>query len=122
MSDLNRTFIEGRLTRDPEIREIPGKQTKVCDIHIASNRYTPNEGADGEERQYLQHPTYVKVTLWGTQAEKWGTELQTGDKVSVEGRLADDNYLIRGEDEGESVRTRGRLKVDQVTRIVRLRT
>ena len=100
MSDFNRVIIEGRLTRPPEMRTIPGTDTKVCDLHIACNREIKIE------EKWEQFPVYIKVTQWNKNAERAMEKFSTGDRIIVEGELVDDNF-----EKGDS-KTSGRLKVD----------
>jgi single-strand DNA-binding protein len=84
MASLNKTFLMGNLTRDPEVRYTP-KGTAVCDISLAINRMLPPEQEGGERREEV---TYVDVTLWGRTAENAGQYLAKGRNVFVDGRLA----------------------------------
>lgn len=86
MANLNKVFLMGNLTADPEIRYTP-KGTAVCDIRLAINRYF---SSDASERQ--EETTFVDVTLWSRQAEIAGTYLKKGRGVFVEGRLQLDSW------------------------------
>lgn len=112
MSDTNYVILEGRLVRDPDLRKTPSG-VSVCDIHIASNRYTPKPPSDTGELQFRQHTTFAKVTLWNEKADKFSDVLHKGDRILVVGKLVDDNYKLKGQD----AETRGRLKIDNVERI-----
>lgn len=86
MANLNKVFLMGNLTADPEIRYTP-KGTAVCDIRLAINRYF---SSDSSERQ--EETTFVDVTLWSRQAEVAGTYLKKGRGVFIEGRLQLDSW------------------------------
>jgi len=91
MTDLNKVFLAGNLTRDPEVRHTPGGQA-VCDLRMAINRrYKDNTGKDREE------VVYVSVTVWGRQAETSGQYLTKGSPVLVEGRLKLDEWEKDGQ-------------------------
>ena len=60
MANLNKVYLMGRLTRDPELRYTP-KGTAVADLGMAINRF--RGGGDGGER--TEETTFVDVTLWG---------------------------------------------------------
>lgn len=107
MSDINLSILQGRLTRKPELRTTPSG-VAVCDLSVASNRQVPRKGAEG---QFDEYTTFVKVTLWNKMAERWVKKLDTGDMVIVQGQLVDDNYTK------DNVKTAGRMKIDQVTRL-----
>jgi single-strand DNA-binding protein len=86
MSSLNKVFLMGNLTRDPEVRYTP-KGTAVTDLAIAINR--TYKGQDGQEREEV---TYVDIVTWGRQAETCGQYLSKGSPVFVEGRLQLDQW------------------------------
>lgn len=79
--DLNRVFIAGRLTRDPELKYLPSN-TPYCRLGVANVRYYKDK--NGERRE---ETTFVDVTVWGPQAEYIGERLRKGRPVLVEGSL-----------------------------------
>lgn len=81
MASLNKVFLIGNLTRDPDARRTP-TGTPVTDLRLAVNRkYRTADGRDVDET------CYVDVTVWGRQAETAGEYLRKGSAVLVEGRL-----------------------------------
>ncbi|HMO50898.1 MAG TPA: single-stranded DNA-binding protein [Kiritimatiellia bacterium] len=91
MADLNKVFLAGNLTRDPEVRHIPSGQA-VADLRMAINRrYRDQHDKDREE------VVYVSVTVWGKQAETCGQYLTKGAPVLVEGRLKLDEWEKDGQ-------------------------
>jgi len=81
MANLNKVFLMGNLTRDPELRYIPSG-TAVATFTVASGRvYTM---ASGEKRE---ETCFMRVVAWGRQAELCGEYLSKGSPVFVEGRL-----------------------------------
>jgi single-strand DNA-binding protein len=84
--DLNKVFIAGRLTRDPELRYLPSGMA-VCKIGIANTRYYKSK--DGERREEV---VFVDVTVWDRQGEFVGERLRKGRPVLVEGRLKTDQW------------------------------
>lgn len=110
MSDINIVVLQGRLTHNPELRKTPSG-VSVCDFQIASNRFVPRKGQEG---QFDKYTTFTRITLWNRLAERYADgkgALKTGDMIMVEGQLVDDNY------EKDGQKTSGRLKVDNVTRL-----
>ena len=86
MANLNRVFLIGRLTRDPELRYVPSGAA-VANLGIAVNRvYTTKEGEKREET------CFVTVVVWRKQAEICGEYLSKGSAVFVEGRLQSRNW------------------------------
>ena len=86
MANLNKVFLIGNLTRDPELRYIPSGAA-VTDISIAVNRsFTKKDGEKGEET------LFVKVVIWGKQAESSAKYLSKGRPVFIEGRLRTNSW------------------------------
>lgn len=93
MANLNKVFLMGNLTADPELRTTP-KGTAVTDIRLAINRYYAGspEGGGGDRQE---ETTFVDVTLWNRQAEIACTYLKKGQGVFIEGRLQLDSWEDR---------------------------
>lgn len=91
MADLNKVFLAGNLTRDPEVRHTPSGAA-VCDLRMAINRrYRDQNDKDRDE------VVYVSVTVWGKTAENCGQYLSKGSPVLVEGRLKLDEWEKDGQ-------------------------
>jgi len=86
MANLNKVFLIGNITRDPELRYIPSG-TAVLDLGMAINNRT--KLADGTFRE---DTTFVDVTVWGKTAENCAEYLSKGRSVFVEGRLRMDQW------------------------------
>ncbi|MEI8175759.1 MAG: single-stranded DNA-binding protein [Candidatus Omnitrophota bacterium] len=81
MASLNRVFLIGNLTRDPELRYIPSG-TAVATFTIGVNRaFTSQAGEKKEEA------CFVRIIVWARLAEVCGEFLSKGSPVFVEGRL-----------------------------------
>jgi single-strand DNA-binding protein len=81
MANLNRVFLIGRLTRDPDVHYTQ-KGVAVAEIDLAVNRQWTDEAGEKQEET-----TFVSVTLWARQAEIAGQCLRKGSPVFIEGRL-----------------------------------
>lgn len=78
---LNRVQLIGNLTRDPEIKQIPGGTT-VATFGVATNfNWTDQSGAKQSRAEFHN------VVAWRKLAEICGQFLRKGSKVFVEGRL-----------------------------------
>ncbi|HOJ39083.1 MAG TPA: single-stranded DNA-binding protein [bacterium] len=78
---LNKVFLVGRLTRDPELRYTPSGQA-VTTFGLAVNReYTTREGKKEDDT------CFVNIVSWGRQAELCSEYLRRGHLVLIEGRL-----------------------------------
>lgn len=81
VANLNKVFLLGNLTRDPELRYTPGG-TPVVTLRLAVNRtYKSKEG------QNQQDTCFVNVVAWSQMAEVSNQYLQKGSPVLIEGRL-----------------------------------
>ncbi len=71
---MNNTSLVGRLTRDPELRDMGESDRKVCELRIA---------VDGGKHD----PLYIDVETFDRQAEACAEHLAKGRQVAVSGRL-----------------------------------
>ncbi len=86
MAQLNKVFLMGNLTFDPELRRT-ANGVAVTDLRLATNRTFI--GKDGEKREEV---TFVDVTVWDRQAETCCQYLKKGRAVHVEGFLKMDTW------------------------------
>lgn len=94
---MNKIFLMGRLTRDPEVRYSQGeKQTAVARYSVAVDRRFKREGDPEAD--------FFNCTAFGKQAEFCEKYLHKGTKVVVEGRLQNDNYTNKDGNQVYSVR------------------
>ncbi len=80
--DINTVTVSGNLTREPELRNLPGSGTAVCSLRIAHNERFKD--ASGE---WADRAAYFDVTVWSGLGEWMGRNLHKGQKVVVSGRL-----------------------------------
>lgn len=79
--NLNKVFIIGNLTRDPELRTLPSG-TPVASFGVATNRvWKDNSGQKKEDTQFHN------IVVFGRQAEIASQYLKKGSPVFIEGRL-----------------------------------
>jgi single-strand DNA-binding protein len=86
MASLNRVFLMGNLTRDPQMRYLPS-QTAVAEFGLACNRKwrTPQ----GEEKEEV---LFVDCTAFGKTAETVNQYFTKGKPIFIEGRLKYDTW------------------------------
>lgn len=85
MKNMNKLFLMGRLTADPEIRYSQGASaTAIARFSLAVDRRFKREGEPDAD--------FFNCTAFGKQAEFIEKYLNKGTKVVVEGRLQNDNY------------------------------
>lgn len=96
MSSLNKVFLMGNLTRDPDLKYTQSG-TAICNLGLAVNRkYTSRTGEEVEE------VCFVDIEVFGRQAESCKNYLQRGAPVLIEGRLRLDSWEDRNTGEKRS--------------------
>src|SRR5574337_2214961 len=81
MASLNKVFLMGNLTRDPELRYTP-TGLAVASFGIAINSaWTAKSGEKKEE------VCYVDISIFGRRAEVVGEYFSKGSPIFIEGRL-----------------------------------
>jgi single-strand DNA-binding protein len=78
---LNKAFIIGNLTRDPELKAIPSG-IKVCSFSVATNRVWKDKNGAKQEAA-----DYHNIVVFGRQAETVAQYMKKGSQVMVEGRM-----------------------------------
>src|SRR3989344_8799716 len=78
---INKAFIFGNLTRDPELRSLPSGQA-VANFAVATNSQWRDK--DGNKKENTE---FHNVVTFGKQAELVSQYLRKGGSVFVEGRL-----------------------------------
>ena len=81
---MNKAFLVGNLTRDPELRTTSGG-IPVCSFSIAINRRFKN--ASGQ-----QETDFINITAWRQLGELCAKYLSKGRKVSVVGAIQTRTY------------------------------
>lgn len=79
--NLNKVFLLGRLTADPQLR-MTAAGKPVATFSVATNRIWVNQ--QGQRQEETQ---YHNIVVWGRQAEVANQFLRKGGLVLVEGRL-----------------------------------
>ena len=80
---MNKVFLIGRLSRDPELRHTTSG-TAVCQINVAISRPV----SQGSEPQ----TDFINVVVWNKQAENVARYLSKGRQIAIEGRIQTRNY------------------------------
>lgn len=84
--NLNKVFVLGNLTRDPEKKALPSGQA-VVNFSIATNRIYLDQN-----KQKQQEVEYHNVVAFGKSAEIISQYLKKGSSVLIEGRLRTRNW------------------------------
>ncbi len=104
MSSMNRVFLAGNLTRDPEIKQTNGGMA-VADLGVAVNERYKNRNGEQVERV-----CFADIVVWGRQAETCTQYLTKGAAVLVEGSL----QLDRWENADGQPRSKMRIRANRV--------
>lgn len=84
---MNKLFATGRLTTDPEVKEV--KDKSLCAFVLACQK-------NKEEADFL------RCVAWGTTADVIGKYLKKGSKVAIEGSLHTRTYETKDGNKGYS--------------------
>lgn len=78
---MNKVFLFGNLTRDPELRSLPSGG-QVCSFGLATNRvWRDKDGARQEATEFHN------IVVFGRQAETSAQYLKKGSPALIEGRI-----------------------------------
>jgi single-strand DNA-binding protein len=97
---MNSVMLIGRLARDPELSYTPNTQTAACRITLAVDR--PKRNGDAQGVDYVRSADFIRITVWGRQAETCDRYLTKGRQIAVMGRIQTGSYKNRN---GETVYT-----------------
>jgi len=78
---LNKAFIFGNLTRDPELRALPSGMN-VCSFGVATNRVFKDR--DGKKQEQTD---FHNIVVFGRQADTVAQYMKKGSSVFIEGRM-----------------------------------
>lgn len=81
---MNKVFLIGRLTRDPELRYTTSN-IPVATFSIAVNRPFTNQAGEREA-------DFINIVVWRKQAENIKNYLTQGSQIAVDGRLQTRSY------------------------------
>ncbi len=80
MAGVNKVFLLGNLTRDPELR-YTANGFAVAGFGIAVNRKYK------QDNEWKEEVCFVDITVWGKQGENCAEYLHKGSSAFIEGRL-----------------------------------
>lgn len=81
---MNKVFLIGRLTRDPELR-YTGSNIPVATFSLAVNRNFSNQAGEREA-------DFINIVVWRKQAENVKNYLSQGSQVAIDGRIQTRSY------------------------------
>ena len=81
---MNKVFLIGRLTRDPELR-YTGSNIPVATFSLAVNRNFTGQSGEREA-------DFISIVVWRKQAENVKNYLTQGSQVAIDGRIQTRTY------------------------------
>lgn len=82
---MNKVFLIGRLTKDPDLKYLSNSNTPVATFSIAVNRTFANQ--NGEKQT-----DFIPIIVWRKQAENVKKYITKGSLVAVDGSIQTRNY------------------------------
>lgn len=81
---MNQLILVGRLTKDPVLKKLDGKNN--CYITIAVKRQYKNSNG-------IYDTDFISCTVWNVIAERVCEYCKKGDIISVKARIQNNNYI-----------------------------
>ena len=81
---INRVFLAGNLTRDPELKTLPGGKS-VCSFGLAVRRTPPRDGGEAQT-------DFFDCDAWGKVGVAIAKHKRKGQNMMVEGRMTQNRW------------------------------
>lgn len=98
---MNSVNLIGRLTADPEVKST-SEGNPVTRFSIAIDKPLSQEKRESYEAEGKHTADFLRIVVWGNQAESAGKYLKKGDPVGISGRVTTGSYT---RDDGTKVFT-----------------
>lgn len=89
---MNNVNLIGRLCADPELRYIPNTGTPVSTFTLAVNKGLSKDKKNQMELQNKPTCDFIRIVVWGKQAENCANYLAKGRLVGIQGRIQTGSY------------------------------
>jgi len=99
MPTLNKVFLIGRLTRDPELRRT-GSGTAVAECSLAVHDYYRNKQSGNKE----DNTSFFDIVIWKEKAETFAKYTKKGSEVLIVGRLKQDRWTTQDNQSRSKIR------------------
>lgn len=96
---MNSVVLIGRLARDPELRFVPGSGMAVANFTMAIDKGLTREKKAEFEKQGKPTADFIRIVVWGKQAENCSQYLAKGKLVAINGSIQTSSYKTN---EGET--------------------
>lgn len=92
---MNHVVLVGRLTRDPELRYIPGTGTPVATFSIAIDR-------DYKKKDGTKETDFIPVEIMGKPAEYCANYVPKGRLIAIQGSIRVERYTDQNTNEAKT--------------------
>lgn len=89
---MNSVVLIGRLVRDPELRFVPGSGMAVANFTMAIDKGLTREKKQEFESQGKPTADFIRIVVWGKQAENCSQYLSKGRLVAIQGSIQTGSY------------------------------
>ncbi|TJX13590.1 single-stranded DNA-binding protein [Tissierella creatinini] len=89
---MNNVTLIGRLTKDPELRYIPNSGNPVSTFTLAVDKGLSREKKQEMESKNQPTADFIRIVVWGKQAENCANYLAKGRLVGIQGRIQTGSY------------------------------
>ncbi|OJV65254.1 MAG: single-stranded DNA-binding protein [Clostridiales bacterium 38-18] len=89
---MNSVNLIGRLARDPELRFVPGSGMPVANFTMAIDKGLTREKKQEFESQGKPTADFIRIVVWGKQAENCSQYLSKGKLVAIQGSIQTSSY------------------------------
>jgi len=89
---MNNVVLIGRLARDPELRFVPGNGMAVANFTMAIDKGLTREKKQEFEAQGKPTADFIRIVVWGKQAENCSQYLAKGKLVAIQGSIQTSSY------------------------------
>ncbi|MGF7059217.1 single-stranded DNA-binding protein [Brassicibacter mesophilus] len=89
---MNSVVLIGRLTKDPELRFLPGNGTAVSTFSIAVDKDLSKDKKQEMESKGQPTADFINIVVWGRRAETCANYLVKGRLVAIQGRIQSRSY------------------------------
>ncbi len=89
---MNSVVLIGRLARDPELRFVPGSGMAVANFTMAVDKGLTREKKQEFESQGRPTADFIRIVVWGKQAENCSQYLSKGKLVAIQGSIQTGSY------------------------------
>jgi len=89
---MNSVVLIGRLARDPELRFVPGSGQAVANFTMAIDKGLTKEKKAAFEAEGRPTADFIRIVVWGKQAENCSQYLAKGKMVAIQGSIQTSSY------------------------------